>query len=42
VNRQPVEIVWEPRTGFSWPFVITAVVFFLIVVGVIAASFYFR
>lgn len=41
-NRQPVEIVWQPRTGMSWPFVIVSLVFVLIVIGVILAAFYVR
>jgi len=41
-NRQPVEVVWEPRTGFSLPFVITSLVFVLITIVVILAAFYLR
>lgn len=41
-NRQPIEVVWEPTTGFSWPFVITSLVFVLISVAVILAAFYVR
>ena len=41
-NRQPVEVVWQPRTGMSWPFVIGSLVFVLIAIIVIAAAFYLR
>lgn len=41
-NRQPVEIVWQPRTGFSWPFVITSLIFVFLAIGVIIAAFWVR
>lgn len=41
-NRQPVEIVWQPREGNSLAFVIVSLVFFVIAVVVIIAAFYLR
>ena len=41
-NRQPVEVVWQPREGMSWPFVIGSLVFVLIAIVVILAAFYLR
>lgn len=41
-NRQPVEIVWEPRTGVSLPFIIASLVFVLLSIGIVIASFYIR
>ena len=28
VERGPVEVIWEPREGLSWPFVIVSIVLF--------------
>lgn len=41
-NRQPAEIVWEPRTGVSWAFVISAVVFLLIALVAVIAAYYMK
>jgi hypothetical protein len=41
-NRQPVEVVWQPREGVSLPFVIASLVFVLIAIVVIVAAFYLR
>ena len=41
-NRQPVEVVWQPRDGVSWPFVIVSAVFVLIAIVLILAAFYLR
>ena len=41
-NRQPVEIVWEPRTGISWPFIVVSLVLFLLSIGIVIAAFYVR
>jgi len=41
-NRQPVEIVWEPRTGISLPFIIVSLVLFLLSIGIVIAAFYVR
>jgi len=41
-SRQPVEIVWEPRTGFSWSFVISAAVFLLIALVVVLWAYYLK
>lgn len=41
-NRQPVEIVWQPRTGVSWPFVIVSLVFVAITIAIILAAVYLR
>lgn len=42
VESRQIEIVWEPRTGPSWPFIISSLVFFLIAVVVILAAFYLQ
>ena len=41
-NRQPVEIVWEPRTGVSWPFIVVSLIFVVLSVVIVIASFYIR
>ncbi|HLA95467.1 MAG TPA: hypothetical protein VK612_07085 [Pyrinomonadaceae bacterium] len=41
-NRQPVEIVWEPRTGFSWPFIVGSLFFVLISLALFIAANYLR
>lgn len=41
-NRQPTEIVWEPRQGMSWPFIIAAVVFAVLALVMVIAAFYLR
>jgi hypothetical protein len=41
-NREPTEIVWEPRTGMSWVFVIVSIVFVIIVLAVVIAAVYVR
>ena len=41
-NRQPVEIVWQPRAGISLPFVITSLVVVVLALAIIAAALYFR
>jgi hypothetical protein len=41
-NRQPVEIVWEPRTGISLPFFIVSLVLFLLSIGIVIAAFFVR
>ena len=41
-NRQPVEIVWEPRTGVSWPFIVVSLIFVLLSIVIVIASFYIR
>src|SRR5688572_1294740 len=41
-NRQPVEIVWEPRTGISLPFFIVSLVLFLLSIGIVIAAIYVR
>ena len=39
-NRQPVEIVWEPRSSVPWPFIVGSLVFVLIAFFVIFTAFY--
>lgn len=41
VSKQ-VEVVWEPRTGFSWPFVISSLVLILLALTVICIAVYLR
>ena len=41
-NRQPVEIVWAPRTGISLPFFIVSLVLFVLSIGIVIAAFYIR
>lgn len=41
-NRQPTEIVWEPRQGMSWPFIIASVVFAVLALVMVIAAFYLR
>jgi len=41
-NRQPTEIVWEPRNGVSWVFVIASLVFVILALAVVIAAFYLR
>lgn len=41
-NREPAEIVWEPREGVSWAFVVTSLVFIIIALAVVIAAFYLR
>ena len=41
-NRQPAEIVWQPREGVSWVFVIASLVFVFIALVVVIAAFYLR
>ena len=41
-NRQPTEIVWEPRNGVSWVFVISSLVFVILALAVVIAAFYLR
>ncbi len=39
---RPVEVVWEPRSGFSWPFVIGSLVLTFLALTVIFAAIYLR
>jgi len=39
-NREPAEIVWEPRQGVSLVFVITSIVFVIIALAVVIAAIY--
>lgn len=41
-NREPAEIVWEPRTGVSWVFVVTSIVFVIVALAVVIAAVYVR
>jgi hypothetical protein len=41
-NREPAEIVWEPRQGISWTFVIASVLFVIIALAVVIAAVYVR
>ncbi len=41
-NREPVEIVWEPREGVSWAFVIASILFVIIALAVVIAAVYVR
>ena len=41
-NREPAEIVWEPRDGVSWVFVVTSLVFIIVALAVVIAAFYLR
>lgn len=41
-GRPPVEIVWEPRTGGSWWFVFTAVVFLVITLVLVIAAYFVK
>lgn len=42
VNREPVEIVWEPREGVSWAFVVASIVVVIIALAVVVAAVYVR
>lgn len=41
-NRQPSEIVWEPRQGVSWMFVVATAIFVIFAVVLVIAAFYLR
>lgn len=41
-NREPVEIVWEPREGVSWTFVIASIVFVIIAFAMVIAAVYVK
>jgi len=41
-NREPAEIVWEPREGVSWTFVIVSVVFVILALAIVIAAVYVR
>ena len=41
-NREPAEIVWEPRTGVSWVFVITSIVFVIVALAIVIGAMYVR
>jgi uncharacterized Zn finger protein (UPF0148 family) len=41
-NRQPAEIVWEPRQGVSWGFMIATAIFVIFAVALVIAAFYLR
>ena len=41
-NREPAEIVWEPRDGVSWTFVIVSVVFVILALAIVIAAVYVR
>lgn len=41
-NREPAEIVWEPREGVSLAFVIASIVFVIIALVVVIAAIYLR
>jgi hypothetical protein len=41
-NREPAEIVWEPREGMSWAFVIVSIVFVIIALVLVIAAVYVR
>ncbi len=41
-NREPVEIVWEPREGVSWAFVAGSVIFAILALVIVIMAFYFR
>ena len=39
-NREPAEIVWAPREGVSWAFVVTSIIFVIIALAVVIAAVY--
>lgn len=41
-NREPAEIVWQPREGVSWAFVIASIFFVIIALAVVVATLYLR
>lgn len=41
-NREPAEIVWEPRQGVSWAFVIASLIFVIVALAVVIAAVYVR
>ena len=41
-KREPAEIVWEPRQGVSWTFVIASIIFVIIALAVVSAAVYVR
>ena len=41
-NRQPVEIVWEPRQGVSWGFVVATLFIAIVVLAIVIAAFYLQ
>lgn len=41
-NRQPVEIVWEPRTGVGWPFILGSTALLLIALALFFTAYYIR
>lgn len=41
-NREPVEIVWEPRDDVSWIFVIASILFVIVALALVIAAVYVR
>lgn len=41
-RRQPAEIVWEPRQGTSWTFIVASLLFAVVALLIVLAAIYLR